>query len=196
MPVFCWFRAGLPGFHDVAVKLPDPLDALRMASGSLRHPRSWAGCGHPAAQRFSRVGFTLPQIYTLIHALHDHALRFDIAGHRRADNTDANAGKNPLWPPGRAGHTSLFSWPAGSSPPGVPGSTWSRHGQCQGRCTTGDSPAGAAARLLLAIQNAFRLVLFVMISSIIAACFISTRKYTSPIPPLTRQAEVPHRERW
>jgi hypothetical protein len=35
-----------------------------------------------------------------------------------------------------------------------------------------------------------------MISSIIAACFISTRKYTSPIPPLTRQAEVPHRERW
>ncbi|SRR5579884_64261 len=30
---------------------------------------------------------------------------------------------------------------------GVPGSTWSRHGQCLGRCTTGDSPAGAAAWL-------------------------------------------------
>ncbi len=58
----------------MVVKLPDPLGALRVASGSLRHPRPWAGYGHPVAQRFSRVGFTLPQIHILIHALHRHAL--------------------------------------------------------------------------------------------------------------------------
>src|SRR5579875_148737 len=40
---------------------------------------------------------------------------------------------------------------------------------------------------LLAIQDAFRLVLFVMIASIIAACFIRMRKHTSPLPQQEEQ---------
>jgi hypothetical protein len=39
---------------------------------------------------------------------------------------------------------------------------------------------------MLAIQDAFWLVLFVLIASIIAACFIRMRKYT---PPVSRQVE-------
>ncbi len=87
---------GTAGFCDVAAQLPYPLYTLWVASAPLRHPRPWARCGYPAAQRFGRVGYSPAPVRAVIHALYCRALRLYIAWHRGAGNASANAGKNPL----------------------------------------------------------------------------------------------------